>query len=51
MNNKECQHPACSCAPANGSDYCSSTCEDAKDTPELACQCQHPGCRAEPLKH
>ena len=51
MNNEKCKHPACDCVPPKGESYCSLTCEDAKDTIELTCQCGHPGCRGEALKH
>jgi hypothetical protein len=47
---KKCEHPACSCMASEGKSYCSTSCEDAKGLTELACQCQHPGCRGERLK-
>jgi len=46
----KCKHPACSCPPADGKEYCSDTCADAKDMPELTCQCQHPDCQSEEMK-
>jgi hypothetical protein len=42
--NDKCAHPACNCMAAADSDYCSTYCEDAKDTTELSCNCGHPGC-------
>jgi hypothetical protein len=41
---KKCAHPSCVCPAAEGSDYCSASCEDAKDTIEISCDCGHPGC-------
>jgi len=46
----KCAHPACSCVPADGKEYCSATCADAKGLVELTCQCQHPKCQGEALK-
>jgi hypothetical protein len=46
----KCAHPACNCAAAGDSKYCSQYCNDASDTTELACNCGHPGC-AEELAH
>ncbi len=40
---KKCKHPACNCHTVN--DYCSTACEDAGDTLEIACNCGHPGCK------
>lgn len=51
MDNTKCKHPACNCTPANGEDYCSVSCKEAKDITEIACQCGHLGCRGEALKH
>jgi metallothionein len=47
---KKCAHPACSCTAPDTQKYCSQTCQDAKNVTELACQCDHPGCRGEALK-
>jgi len=47
---KKCDHEACSCMATDGKKYCSETCEAAKDVIELACQCQHAGCKGEALK-
>ena len=44
VETKKCAHPACSCAAAPGSDYCSTSCEDAADTIEISCNCGHAGC-------
>ena len=41
---KKCAHPACVCPAAKDSNYCSTSCEDAKDTMEISCNCGHPGC-------
>jgi hypothetical protein len=40
----KCAHPLCSCAAREGSKYCSSNCEAAKDSTEIACECGHSGC-------
>ena len=40
----KCEHPPCSCKPADGSKYCSVECEAMEDTPDLACLCPHAGC-------
>lgn len=50
MDNKKCKHSACDCVPSGKDDYCSQWCKDAKNVTELACQCQHSGCRGEKLK-
>jgi hypothetical protein len=42
-----CGHEGCTCAPREGSKYCSLYCEGAKGTTELACGCGHPGCGVE----
>ncbi len=39
----KCSHPACNCHTADA--YCSTHCEDAGDSLELACDCGHPGCQ------
>ena len=39
-----CAHPACTCPVPEGEEYCSPYCEDAGDTTELECNCDHPGC-------
>lgn len=41
---KTCEHPLCSCAATEDSDYCSPYCETAGDVTELACNCGHTGC-------
>jgi hypothetical protein len=42
---KKCAHELCSCVAAEGSKYCSLSCEESKDTTEIACECGHPGCK------
>ena len=42
--NKKCAHPACQCMTNEESKYCSTYCEDAKDTIEIACNCGHAMC-------
>ncbi len=39
-----CAHPGCNCPASEDSDYCSSYCEGAGDTPEIDCKCGHPNC-------
>ncbi len=41
----KCARPTCNCVPADGEQYCSSTCADAKGVTELTCQCQHAVCQ------
>src|SRR3954447_9870312 len=43
-DDKNCARPACSCQAREGSNYCSTYCEGAGKTPEITCQCGHPGC-------
>ena len=43
-NKKKCAHPSCKCMAREGSDYCSTYCEGAGKTPDLECNCGHPGC-------
>ena len=40
----KCAHPACICTVPEGTKYCSTSCEDAKDTLEISCNCGHSGC-------
>ena len=47
QNHDLCAHRGCHCARREGSKYCSQYCQDAGDTLELACNCQHPGCGVE----
>lgn len=42
--NKKCAHLLCSCAPREGSKYCSASCEDSKNSTEIACECGHASC-------
>ena len=42
--NKKCAHEACKCEAREGSNYCSTYCEDAGGTTEIQCGCAHPGC-------
>jgi hypothetical protein len=46
---KKFAHPACSCIPEDGKEYCSTSCSDAGKFTELACQCAHPECQGEAL--
>jgi hypothetical protein len=39
-----CAHPACQCPVEEGEKYCSQYCEDAADTTEISCNCEHAGC-------
>lgn len=45
---KKCAHPPCSCEARAGSKYCSAECEMMEDTPDLMCECGHPGCNGTP---
>jgi hypothetical protein len=40
---KKCAHPSCSCM--TDKKYCSTYCEEHKNTSEIACDCGHPGCK------
>jgi metallothionein len=51
MDDKKCKQPACNCTAPEGESYCSARCSDAADATELTCQCGHPGCQGEALKH
>ena len=42
---KKCKHPSCSCTVASGAEYCGVKCEAVKQTPDVECVCNHPGCR------
>ena len=44
---EKCAHPNCTCPPAENSKYCSTYCEDAKDTTEIFCECGHATCTEE----
>ena len=44
-NEKKCAHPSCTCTVSGGDKYCSEYCRDARDLMEIACNCEHPGCR------
>jgi len=46
----KCAHPACNCMPPYAEKYCNAVCADAKNLPELTCQCDHAVCRGEALK-
>jgi len=41
---KKCAHKNCNCMAAADSKYCSPHCESAKNTTEIACECEHPEC-------
>jgi hypothetical protein len=38
-----CKHPPCTCTVTTGK-YCSVECEAMEDTPDIECNCNHPGC-------
>lgn len=40
----KCAHPSCVCTVREGEKYCSTYCENARDTLEIGCDCGHPGC-------
>lgn len=46
-DDNKCAHGVCNCMAEGDSDYCSEYCENAEDTDvaEIACGCQHAGCR------
>ena len=41
----KCAHPACSCMAREHDKYCSQYCDDASETLEISCNCNHPGCK------
>ena len=42
---KTCAHPPCNCPVKAGETYCSAQCAAMEKTPDLACECHHPGCK------
>ena len=48
-DHNQCDHGLCSCSVAEDAEYCSAHCRAAgeSDTTAIACECGHPGCRAE----
>jgi hypothetical protein len=40
---EKCAHPPCTCKTASGK-YCSVECAAMEDTPDIDCNCNHPGC-------
>ena len=49
-NDKEantCKHPTCSCPVEAGASYCSASCEGAKGTLQIDCDCGHPACKGD----
>jgi hypothetical protein len=40
----KCANLACTCIPPAGEKFCSAHCEAMQRTPEVVCQCGHPGC-------
>ena len=46
---KKCAHQGCTCMAAEGSNYCSTVCEDSKSMTTLKCDCGHPACEATSL--
>ncbi len=45
-NKSTCAHPACGCAAAADSKYCSTSCAYAVGLTEITCQCGHATCPA-----
>lgn len=44
MTEKKCAHPQCKCAVAEGKEFCSDECRNAR-TGGAACPCDHQGCQ------
>jgi hypothetical protein len=44
-SNKKCAHPPCSCMVGPDDKFCSAQCEAMEKTPDIACECNHPGCQ------
>lgn len=42
---EKCAHPNCTCPAEEGSKYCSTACEDSRNTTEVFCDCGHDDCR------
>jgi hypothetical protein len=42
-----CKHPTCSCPVEGGASYCSASCEGAKGTLQIDCDCGHPACKGD----
>lgn len=40
--NRKCAHPPCTCESRDK--YCSAQCQAMEKTPDLQCDCGHPGC-------
>jgi hypothetical protein len=47
---KKCANPACSCAAANDSKFCSPHCEGLKGQTEVMCACGHSGCQGNAMR-
>jgi len=41
---EKCAHPYCSCPAAEDSQYCSTICEESRETTEIFCDCGHADC-------
>jgi hypothetical protein len=44
---RKCAHPPCSCTVGPDDKYCSAQCEAMEETPDLTCECLHPGCKGD----
>ncbi len=42
----KCAHPSCHCPARMDIEYCSESCELAKDDDESGCQCGHAECHS-----
>ncbi len=49
ITGKKCAHETCTCMAADGSQYCSTFCQDSKGITTLDCDCGHSGCVAQKL--
>ncbi len=45
MSDSKCAHPVCNCLVKPGEKYCSAQCAAMEKTPDLTCECHHPGCK------
>jgi hypothetical protein len=41
---EKCAHPVCSCVTTSGK-FCGPECEATAKTPDIACPCEHAGCK------
>jgi len=42
---EKCAHRNCTCPAEPDSEYCSTMCEDSRDTTEIFCECGHDDCK------